>query len=195
MSFGKTIKSPHTAVNDQNFSNNKNCFKLLRAEAANKNLSEYAEQIAVIKNQNLLKSNMAADSCSPFPSLYLRPRLSLSFSLHTLYLAPGCAPSVWRRYRLWKKVCGHIGSTHKAQWSEKHEERLLQGHGERGTTLRNHPMSVFTRALTGRAAPSHFEPLSVSSDTQTRIATAAADISAKWIELFASLVNVRTYQF
>ena len=37
-------------------------------------------------------------------------------------------------------------------------------------------------------------PYLALSNTQACIATAAADISAKWIELFASLLNVRKYQ-
>lgn len=40
-----------------------------------------------------------------------------------------------------------------------------------------------------------YQPLSGLSDTQTHIATASIDISVKWIELFASLLNVRKYQW
>lgn len=44
-----------------------------------------------------------------------------------------------------------------------------------------------------RPSESHYQPLSGLSDTQTHIATAAIDVSAKWKELFASLLNVRKF--
>lgn len=48
--------------------------------------------------------------------------------------------------------------------------------------------------LQRRPSDSRYQPLSALSATQTRTATAAADISARWVVPFASLLNVRKYQ-
>lgn len=48
--------------------------------------------------------------------------------------------------------------------------------------------------LRRRPSDSRYQPLSALSATQTRTATAAADISARWVVPFASLLNVRKYQ-
>lgn len=48
--------------------------------------------------------------------------------------------------------------------------------------------------LQRRPSDSRYQPLSALSATQTHTATAAADISARWVVPFASLLNVRKYQ-
>lgn len=48
--------------------------------------------------------------------------------------------------------------------------------------------------LQRRPSDSRYQPLSALSSTQTHTATAAANISARWVVPFASLLNVRKYQ-
>lgn len=141
---------------------------------------------------------MAVESCSLpfFFTAALRPPVLVSPVLH---FAPGCRPLCDGSSDSGKRSTGipawHTGPS----GAKKHEVWLLQGHRERVTFLRNHPMSVFTRVLTGCLAvcvesDSHYQPLSGLSAAPTRTATAATDISARWVELFASLLNVRKYQ-
>lgn len=133
---------------------------------------------------------------SPPPRI---PPARFSFSLPPLRVAPGCAPLCDGSSNSGKRSAGISG-----QHTGPSGARNVRS-GAYKATGRGAHLSEIIRCLClpglwqvdrfclwRRPSESHREPLSGSSDIQTHIA--ATDISAKWIEQFACLLNVRKYQ-
>lgn len=117
-------------------------------------------------------------------------------------LCPRVQTSVWRQFRFWEKVDRHTRLTHSTHWSKKNVRCGSYRATEKGSRFSE---IIQCRCLLGfwqvdwlclqrRPSDSRYQPLSALSATQTRTATAAADISARWVVPFASLLNVRKYQ-
>lgn len=128
----------------------------------------------------------------------LPPRIP-PFSLPPLRVAPGCSPLCDGSSNSGKRSAGisgqHTGPSgarnvrsgaYKATGRGAHLSEIIRCLCLPGL------WQVDRLCLRRRPSESHREPLSGSSDTQTHIA--ATDISAKWIEQFACLLNVRKYQ-
>lgn len=150
---------------------------------------------------NLLKCNVAVESCTLFLPLHLQSPSSLSFSLPPRRLAPGCSPLCDGSSNSGKRSAGIPG-----RHTGPSGARNMRSGAYKATGRGAHLLEIIRclclpglwqvdrLCLWRRPSESHYEPLSGLSDTQTHIATVAADISAKWIEPFASLLNVRKYQ-
>lgn len=124
-----------------------------------------------------------------------------SLSPSSLY-RPRVLLSVWRQFKIWEKRSVGVPGHH----TEPSGARNMRSGVYKATGRGSRPSEIIrclclpgfwqVERLCLRIRPneSHYEPLSRLSDTQTHIASAAADISAKWIELFARFLNVRKYQ-
>lgn len=144
---------------------------------------------------------MAVESCTlPFFSTPTPPSPVLLSPCSPL--CPRVQTSVWRQFRFWEKVDRHTRLTHRTHWSIKNVRCGSYRATEKGSRFSEIIQclcllgfwQVDWLCLQRRPSDSRYQPLSAPSATQTRTATAAADISARWVVPFASLLNVRKYQ-
>lgn len=141
----------------------------------------------------------AVDSCTLVPPLHLWFPHSPSASPSAL-LCPRVRPSVWQQFKLGKGRQAYWVDTQGPVERETWEAVLIRPQGEGRIFQESASVCLPVLWQFGwlflwrRPSESCYQLLSGLSDTQTRTATASIDISAKWIELFASLLNVRKYQ-
>lgn len=143
---------------------------------------------------------MAVESCT-LPFFSTPPPHPLSFFPPVLHFAPGSRPLCDGSSDSGKRSTGipgwHTGPTGaKETWGV-----ALTGPQRKGHVSQIIQCLCLLRfwqvdwlCLQRRPSDSRYQPLSALSATQTRTATAAADISARWVVPFASLLNVRKYQ-